>query len=340
MDNDAGNQEIFANIAINTRGIFNLVNLYLLTITYATYWVLQKGIKFGQFMVRGEKMFTKLTEKDFEYAISLISKINRSAKCFFQEACEKDSFVTSLMYKSESNTGIFCIIEEEEFFVSYISFLHDLQDEKAFQEMFHHLSNVIETKGGKDLYLNANGLNRSVCSFIRENRFDADGAGCEYRYTLSAATLPESQLECKTFEMEHADQYLELIDEAFTPLDLACNVEPNAMRRDRERSIESIEKVNEKDNFRAFWLDDALIGVYFLKNDVLNILAVHPRYQRQGYGKEILQFCLHHMINEKQIPEVYLYVIDKNEGAHHFYLNNGFTVTGCYSENTYRSNSV
>lgn len=280
-------------------------------------------------------MLKQMKPEDYQFVVSLVSKINRSALSIFKEAYDEGIVTTALVYQSDANEGYFGIIESEDFIVVHLSFQQDEQDEQAFAEVQKHIDGVIARRGERDIYLNGNGHNPSIISYFRARGFVEDTVGYEFRYLAADIRIPENQFEIRKFEKEHADLYLELMDEAFAPLDRACNNEPNSMRRNRDAYIEALEKIDGMDNFRAFWLEDQLIGVYLIKGDILNILAVHPECQNQGYGEIMLYFWLDQMFNDKKLPEVYLYVIEKNQGAYRFYKRHGFEQTGYYMENTY-----
>lgn len=280
-------------------------------------------------------MFQQMTTEDYQVVISFIAKINRSARNIFIEGYQEGKVTTALIYKSDTNEGYFGIIEREDYIVVHLSFQQDLQDEQAFAEIQKHVEDVIARRGEREIYLNGHGDNSSILSYFQARGFVQDSIGYEFRTLATDIRIPENQLAMRKFEKEQADLYLELIDEAFAPLDRACHDEPNAMRRNRDTYIEALEKVDSMDNFRAFWLGNRLIGVYLIKEDILNILAVHPEYQNKGYGEILMYFWLDQMFNTKKLPEVYLYVMEKNQGAYRFYKRHGFEQTGYYVETTY-----
>lgn len=284
-------------------------------------------------------MFKQMSCEDYPFVVSSISRINRSALRIFQEGYEEGIVTTALIYQSDANEGYFGVIEREDFIVVHLSFKQDLQDKQAFAEVQKHVDDVIARRGERDIYLNSHGENPSIIAYFRARGFVADAIGYEFRYVATDIRIPENQLAITKFEKEQADLYLELIDEAFAPLDRACNDEPNSLRRNRDTSIEALEKVDGKDNFRAFWLGDRLIGVYLIKEDILHILAVHPEYQSKGYGAIIMYHWLDQMFNQKKLPEVYLYVVEKNQAAYRFYKRLGFEQTAHYVETTYRNES-
>jgi RimJ/RimL family protein N-acetyltransferase len=126
-------------------------------------------------------------------------------------------------------------------------------------------------------------------------------------------------------------------DEAFKPLDLACGLEPyGSSNTYRDECITFMRKKDEEGNFCAFWKEGALVGLYLLSNDWIHTIAVHPGFQNQGLGSDMLHHAIHRLLQEKNYPEVYLNCIEINEKGLHYYKKNGFEVVGYVSEHTYR----
>lgn len=285
-----------------------------------------------------------MSEQDYDLAISCISKINRSAKEIFNEAYNKNCFVYKYIYENKGVEGIFCVIEMDNFFVSQISFSNDFNNENVITYMTDTLSDIIEKKGNKDFYLNINGNNQEIISYFWKRGFSNDATGIQYKYILKSSDKDEIQesilldeLEFRGYEEQYADQYIDLRDEAFNPLDTACGNKPDANRRNKEKVLEWLRDSDKEDNFGTFWLQGELVGLYVLYNDYLNSLAIHPKFQNKGYGSRILKFCINKMLNDKKYIEIYLNCLIQNKDAHKFYIKNGFEKCGFYSENTYRS---
>ncbi len=67
------------------------------------------------------------------------------------------------------------------------------------------------------------------------------------------------------------------------------------------------------------WQDENFLG--------LHLLAVHPDYQRQGYGLKVLKFSEDYASN-KNYTSIHLDVLSKNKAALKLYRNNGYQKVG------------
>ena len=67
------------------------------------------------------------------------------------------------------------------------------------------------------------------------------------------------------------------------------------------------------------WQDDNFLG--------LHLLAVHPDYQRQGYGLKVLKFSEEYAL-DNNFTSLHLDVLSKNQAALKLYRNNGYKKVG------------
>jgi len=183
-------------------------------------------------------MLREMEIKDYELTSELIGKINRSAGQIFTEANNNNEIKKGLIFRFLNNKGVFTIIEKEDFIVSHIAFEEDIQDNETLNEIHKGLKEVIEEKSEKDLYLNIYGKNPSIISYFRQYGFKKDSSGIQYKYKIKEENLKkhesESKLEFRRYESELDDTYIELLDEAFRPLHIACNIELYPWKRDKE----------------------------------------------------------------------------------------------------------
>lgn len=280
----------------------------------------------------------EMSEKDYDIAIELVGKINRSAKQFFSEACKSESLKKGLIYDSPNNIGAFSVIEKEDFIVSHVAFQEDINQQEILYEMYGLLESVIKEKGNKDLYLNIYNKNPSIVEFFRQYNFKKDTSGIQYRYSFNendySNNLENSNLQFRKYESDRNDEYINLLDEAFKPLDTACNIEPYYHKRNRENVVKWLQRVDESDEFGTLWDKERLVSLYIVSNEYIHTLATDPIYQGLGYGSILLDYCMNKLF-QKGYKEIYLNCLDENTQAHSFYRKNGFEETGWYIENTY-----
>lgn len=289
-------------------------------------------------------MLREMIHDDFSLASSLIGNINRSGRQFFDEACQKGNMVKGLISDSSEKQGVVALSQGDEFLVCHISFINDLQDEEMLQEIDQFVQGAIEGKGEKDLYLNLYGGNSMLISRFRAKGFKEDVKGYQFCYRATQGVPSEqeiegilSPLEFRRFEEKDADLYIEVTDEAFKPLDLQSGCEPCGSKRHREQVIPALKRRDENGEFGSFWLKDELVGIFILHNEYINTIAVHPKFQSQGWGSDILKYCIYHMVKNKKYEEIYLNCLEINEQGLHYYRKNNFQVVGYFSENTYRA---
>jgi ribosomal protein S18 acetylase RimI-like enzyme len=68
---------------------------------------------------------------------------------------------------------------------------------------------------------------------------------------------------------------------------------------------------------------------------VIEVLAVHPQFQGQGFGAQMLSHAVRHLIHTRGYPAAYLFVVAENPQAKRFYLRHGFDESGFFDEYTF-----
>lgn len=287
-------------------------------------------------------MFREMIHDDFGLASSLIGKINRSARQIFNQACQKGNMRMGLVSEDPKKQGVVAFSQADGYWVGQISFIDDLQDEVMLQEIDQIILKAIERKGEEDLYLNVYGGNSTLISRILAKGFKEDMKGYQFSYPAIQGVQSEQEvegilslLEFRRFEEKDADLYIEVIDEAFKSLDMQLGYEPYGSKRHREQVIPGLKQRDENGEFGSFWLNNELVGIFILHDDYIREIAVHPKFQSQGWGSCILRYCIRYMIINKKYDKIYLNCLEINEKGLHFYRKNNFKVTGYFSENSY-----
>ncbi len=287
-------------------------------------------------------MYRKMKKDDFALVNDMLGRINSSAKKIFNNAYENGNLISCLMHDNKNNRGVFAIVEGPDYYVLQVSFEKDITNCKVIEVIHNGLDKIIKRKGSKDIFLNINGYNPSIINYFRNYNFTQDSLGFEYFFSTSLENLDsisnfkvEEGLTFKGFEEENAENYIELLDDAFRQLDIACNEEQDRFSKSVEKSISWLRQVDEEENFGAFWHNGDLVGVYVLQDNCIHTIAVYPEYEGKGYGSQMIKYCLNRLIFARRYKEVYLQVLFQNKRVQKFYINRGFQVRGFYSENTY-----
>ena len=136
----------------------------------------------------------------------------------------------------------------------------------------------------------------------------------EYRNPVSE----RAAVELIPYTSEYREMYKVMYNECYHEMREALDIQPYDFIQDDSFFDSGMDKVYLLVN------DREIIGSVALKSDEIDDLIVNPKYQRQGYGKQILLWALEHMNSERII----LHVADWNKRAINMYKKNGFVITG------------
>ncbi len=103
----------------------------------------------------------------------------------------------------------------------------------------------------------------------------------------------------------------------------------NYRRKNYDKTIEEFEKLAKSNDFFAFYID-SLVGIGLLQKNKINTLVVSPTVQGKGYGKEMLLYLNHMILNERKYDKVLLNVVEQNERAKKFYEKCNFQLIASY----------
>ena len=136
----------------------------------------------------------------------------------------------------------------------------------------------------------------------------------EYRNPVSE----RSTVELIPYTSEFQERYKVMYNECYHEMREALDIQPYDYIQDDSFFDSGMDKVYLLVN------DREIIGSVALKSDEIDDLIVNPKYQGQGYGKQILLWALEHMDSKRII----LHVADWNKRAINMYKKNGFEITG------------
>jgi ribosomal protein S18 acetylase RimI-like enzyme len=141
-----------------------------------------------------------------------------------------------------------------------------------------------------------------------------------YEMEYKGSTV-QSNLPLIPFEEKYYEQYENLIDDCFYEMRKALNIQPY------DKFCASLEEVmKQKENIYLLPEGDEIIcAVSCLENEIGNV-AVNLKYQRQGYGRKLMEFALGYMQKRGDSP-IKLTVTKWNKNAIALYEKLGFEIT-------------
>ena len=134
-----------------------------------------------------------------------------------------------------------------------------------------------------------------------------------------------SDLNLANYDDVFYNEYRRIICECFHDLNLATNRDPD--------TYYTPEEMNEKKpNVFILLENNEIIGSVQIKENIIDVIFVSPKYQNKGYGKKLLDYAINRM-QQAGIEDITLYVADLNKKAVQLYLNYGFKCTNSIWDN-------
>jgi len=130
----------------------------------------------------------------------------------------------------------------------------------------------------------------------------------------------DSILKIRQYEDSFLDDCLQLFNEA-----MLFKMPPHFYPDEREHYLQQLRFNKENTVFETFWKNDELIGLYWLCDNEIDVIAVSPNHQRKGYGSLILTKAIEHAFQTlgSGKDNVWLIASKFNEKAHSFYIKFG-----------------
>lgn len=286
---------------------------------------------------------------DHELICDLLGRIDRGEMAHYVERSAAAAAggtahdETVRVIEVDQAVGVYRSFPWDDCFHVSISFSADLADPGVLAALGELAQRDLRANPGTHLKVWVNGANRAIIRFLID-RFAATVAWDGVELTLTGDALfgpgpvvaPQEpgatpappppapgQLVPEGCNPERLDAYLALLDRAFEGL-----AAPRAFSNDRARLAERFTELDRRGGFRAFWFEGELVALYYLDGDELEMLAVEPRHQRQGYGAAVFGYLVRHFFLERGQPALVLYCVRQNERARTFYEKCGMRVTG------------
>ena len=130
----------------------------------------------------------------------------------------------------------------------------------------------------------------------------------------------KSDLSLVPFDEKYYKQYKNVINDCFYEMRKALNIKPYDKH---SNSLVELAMLKES-TFLLLDGDVIICAVSFFGNELGNVV-VNPQYQRQGYGRKLMEFALQHMQKRGDSP-IKLMVNTSNRSAIALYSLLGFEV--------------
>lgn len=137
-----------------------------------------------------------------------------------------------------------------------------------------------------------------------------------YRGPLLSKSLP-----VQTLKLQYFERYKDLINSCYYRMREELNIQPYGMH-----CPERYELLDNSENTFLLMRGSEIIGAVTCANNEIQNVAVSMKFQRQGYGRKLVQFAISY-IQKQGLTPVKLHVTKWNENAIALYQSLGFEVT-------------
>lgn len=140
-----------------------------------------------------------------------------------------------------------------------------------------------------------------------------------YEMKLNKSKVDAPNISCIPFPKPYFEEYKRIYNECFYDMRKALDIEPHDFLHDYEQIVDKSADI--------FLLVDKeeIIGSVACYGNEIDDLIVNRKFQRQGYGKQLLLWAIWH-IRERNDEPITLHVADWNQGAIMLYEKCGFEI--------------
>jgi len=119
-------------------------------------------------------------------------------------------------------------------------------------------------------------------------------------------------------------EYNRILGKAFEPMRTLHGFEPyDWYGSNPEEANKEYTEADEKDKFYSYEVDGNLIGVGMVIDDMIDVIAIDPKLQKGGHGREFLKGILCDMF-KKGHKEIKIGVVESNDHVYRLYSSEGF----------------
>ncbi len=140
-----------------------------------------------------------------------------------------------------------------------------------------------------------------------------------YEMIYDRTDVPETSIECISFDRLYIKDYMASYNEAFYPMRKALDIEPFNWYSEESAVLEKA------DDTYILIKDGKLIGAVACYGNEIDDLFVKASEQGKGYGRELLLWGMNY-IRDKSDEPITLHVAAWNQGALRLYQGEGFIV--------------
>ncbi len=140
-----------------------------------------------------------------------------------------------------------------------------------------------------------------------------------YEMQLNKAIIDAPNISCIPFQKQYFEEYMRIYNECFYEMRKALDIEPYNFLHDYEQIVDKVGDI--------YLLVDkeVIIGSVACYGNEIDDLIVNQKYQRQGYGKQLLLWAIQY-IRERNEEPITLHVAAWNQKAIMIYEKCGFEI--------------
>ena len=140
-----------------------------------------------------------------------------------------------------------------------------------------------------------------------------------YEMKYDKESVEQNTIDCIPFDTQYFEQYKTIYNECFYDMRKALEIEPYNFLNDYEQIREKVRDIYLLVN------DGEIIGSVAYYGNEIDDLIVNKKYQKQGYGKQLLLWGMQQIRNKNSAP-IALHVAEWNKNALTLYKKVGFEV--------------
>ncbi|MBI9013454.1 MAG: GNAT family N-acetyltransferase [Clostridiales bacterium] len=139
----------------------------------------------------------------------------------------------------------------------------------------------------------------------------------------------EMQVGCLKGYLGNDKEYNRILGKAFEPMRTLHGFEPyDWYGENPEEAYKEYKEAEEQDKFYSYEVDGRLIGVGMVIDNMIDVIAIDPKLQKCGHGREFLKGILCDLF-KKGHQEIKIGVVESNDYVYRLYSSEGF-ITDCH----------
>ena len=140
-----------------------------------------------------------------------------------------------------------------------------------------------------------------------------------YEMQLNKSITDAPDISCIPFQKQYFEEYKRIYNECFYEMRKALDIEPHNFLQDYGQIVDKVGDIY------LLVDNEEIIGSVAGYGNEIDDLIVNRKFQRQGYGKQLLLWAIRH-IRERNDEPITLHVAEWNQGATMLYEKCGFEI--------------